>query len=135
MSNLGRRFQFGRPTKMDPLGKVADLFDISHSAGKGQSHWEQEVRGVLSQYRTGEQLPANPENDEREIQEIKYRVVGYDEWLQSKRKMQNLDMVKKSVGEEVEAEKVLTSSFAQDIKPNKYIDGFGNVYEKIKEEE
>lgn len=129
---MNRRFNFGSSNNFDPLNKVADLFDIQHTSGKGNVEWEQEVRGVLSKYRTSEETSVL-KKEIRSIQDIKYKVIGYDKFLVNQREKQGLKIDKKPIGEVVNASDLFSGEFEKNIKPEKYVDEFGNIYEKQEE--
>jgi len=127
---MNRNLNFGSSKNFNPLNKVADLFDIQQTVGKGQNEWEQEVKGVLSKYRTSEET-STLKKEIRPIQDIEYRVTGYDKFLVDQREKQGLKINKKPIGEVVNASDLLSGEFEKNIKPKKYVDQFGNVYEKI----
>jgi hypothetical protein len=120
---------FGQPKKVDSVSKFADLFGIEPGKS-GDRNYVQQVKSTVSMYRTQELLGNQPV-DSRNLLEIPYKVVGYDEELKKHRVVQGLECKRENVGTIVSADIVLKSSLAKEKRPNKIVDEYGNIFEKI----
>ena len=120
---------FSRPKKVDSVSRFADLFGIEPGKA-GNSDYVQQVKSTVSMYRTQE-LVGQQSIDSRNISQISYRVVGYDEDLKKHRTVQGLECKRESVGTIISADILLKSSLAKEKKPNKIVDEFGNIFEKV----
>lgn len=122
---------FGRK-QSSQIERMAELFDISPVSKNSGVHFDQSVKGIISHYRTKEMVGKDPDKENRDIECIEYEVTGYDDFLFEKRKIQNLDAVKISVGTIVSATDLLIGNTAKEIKPDTYVDWHGNIFKKLK---
>lgn len=115
--------------------KLADFFDLDYSTSKS---FRQELVSTVDYYKNINDFKLNSNKKEyakstENIENIKYKVIGYDEKLQNllKEKKQKVEVF--DISKELPANELFKniSDFIKQALPLKFVDNYGNVWEKI----
>jgi len=119
-----------------PQHKFADFFDIQPSDRESLSQFRQKVISTLGFYKNHAELKkieSKPITKELKIEEVSYKVFGYDENLIAHKKKQGQKTYIIPLDTEKKAMDLFknVSEFVKQTLPEKYVDSEGNVWQRL----
>lgn len=121
--------------------KIAELFDMPQTGNESLTQYRQRLLSMADHFKTNspkkqpqQQMRVVTAPVKEDLDKIKYCVVGYDENLIKMRKQKSQRVRIVEAGKELSASELfrLASEFVKNALPQKYIDEYGNVWQKMK---
>jgi len=117
--------------------KLADFFDVQQQKGESLDQFRQKLVSISGSYRNQSDekkvIRSSNANEKKDLKEVEYQVIGYDENLINMKKKNGQKINISSMATKIKAEILFNnmSAFVRENIPEKYVDHNGNVWGRI----